>query len=1831
MAIFSERTNASILDFAVDLEGEALFVSKINGDPALIGQPIPLSVGGSVTIGSDGIAVYDDQGLSSLPEGARRYDSVIVAISDGVNEVETAISLEIFGQDVSSAIPVDFGAATRAEAGGVPVDGSTITGGNTLGHWKILNGHLVPTHAGQGALEESYLLSFDSGTPMLVTIIPDRLDVRDGDELSVAATAAEALNPATDHDVVIRDGVMIGDADTPLEITDIRMGGVLADPNAALGNFGYDTSARSQFGGGSLTIRAETAGAAGFAGPLVLTGCDGVCLSGLAFATVANESAPESYDYGAGNAYAGPADSLYQLELEGGADGHRGVVLVEDSSFAAPEDRAAGHWARGVKVGAIATAHLQDNSFARLRAGIDGGDTDRLVSIRNAYATMIGDALGVTGTDAARPTLRVEMTAGTIFPPADAEMFSGVTAGAARLDGVTEIDVFLHQNYIYAPVPARTGGGTSQIRSSAGFIAEGGPITGEISHNIILASGPLGIALDAAEFVTVSNNTLIPDTQTSPLNPDYPAMHFGSEASSIITQRNVIAALSIIPGAGVAQLSNYIYLDPTIETGAASFAEIFTGTFGFAAGTGPTYDIDITDVLSLRSDLDALFDTSPDGEAAGLGFRRIGIPRIEGFPEVGQTLTVAGASAAASYIWRRNGIDISGANGPSYTVQAADDGTDLTVVRTEAAQFIVSVAVRVRDMFKIAGASLTGPDGAAFRPKGFNLFAGHYPFRSWEMEGLINGDGGFTSAGQDALEAWGVNTIRVNILSEGAFTFTLVGEAGTVRTSAAVTSIGGLIHAATSIGIITILNFTGWDGASFAQINGSSDINPTPDSPSASTAAMVTARMTHFAQTYRTNPYVWFEPYNARGTAADWRDIHQPVIDAIRETGNMNPVLVNAPYGGQDLETETSDIASSLVLAEGGAFSGSNIGFDVHLGERFHQKDSAALSSYLSAFAAAGLWVISGNIGGINAGESIGQTRHFVAERALAADPDLSAVIWHGGLAAYPTTTSASGDPTGIDNTINPGNLTPAGNLFWRDLFGRDDQDVRAPKLHINAIRSLNDGAHEVTLSTDTGGGLIRAVGQDHSRLPTSAEITAGQDADGTAAIWGLTEVAAPTGPGTVTLTIPAGSVSHIAAYQIQDVSGALDGNTSSIACRDLIEGGLLLAVDGAGGTLTLTLETFAAAQTVYYAAVDPGTVLDADAIRAAATAGNDAGSVTINTASVVTETLAGLSAADKTIFAVLGTSNIIAIAQHAELQIDAQIVHFGAETLAGAGAYTFTPEEGDIASIGSLSGASGFTASIQDGVVSIMPAQDGLVPGSYTLSLPTYSSTGGEVVVSFQVTVVADDFSVATAGELEAAYSIGNGKSVTLRPGRYVNFQRETNSVERTTAFRGRRFPAGITIRSDSVAQGLFDFDVQRPVIEMTVGSLDLGDTSNITFDGLEFYMPSAGNNIFSSLIQYRNTAQNLSLIRCWLHSDEITPAEWPDWASDYGEWDQNTVYNVGDVIRLPASAFRFQSKINNNIGNTVYTASAWQSIGSEPMKFSRPNLLGTDGTPKSVGLTLIDTIFSDGNNAIFATPEGDIRIEGCMFTRLYADDMKIETRSPSQPVRSVEIRRNRFTAKVGDPQDSGNPHADVLQFVGPDDPPYVDFDGQFIFEDNDVDPLLEGRGDVQGIHSGDFTTFHNPIVRRNRIVVNLTNGLQFDGIVVGAVIEDNLVVHTDTFQDTFRPQIIIGGDPNLGNGTGQIQGTIILRGNACGRITLGPNTGATVIDENNYEYQITSDTIEDAFVGPFPATSTATSHAAFEPKPGGPLYSGGTVVSGYHGKGYVLGSLFPQSGWTP
>ncbi|MEM1159972.1 MAG: hypothetical protein AAGJ28_03480 [Pseudomonadota bacterium] len=60
---------------------------------------------------------------------------------------------------------------------------------------------------------------------------------------------------------------------------------------------------------------------------------------------------------------------------------------------------------------------------------------------------------------------------------------------------------------------------------------------------------------------------------------------------------------------------------------------------------------------------------------------------ISGTPAIGATLSAVPAvvdpsDGARSYQWRRNGTDIGGATGTSYVVDAADEGTDLTVVET---------------------------------------------------------------------------------------------------------------------------------------------------------------------------------------------------------------------------------------------------------------------------------------------------------------------------------------------------------------------------------------------------------------------------------------------------------------------------------------------------------------------------------------------------------------------------------------------------------------------------------------------------------------------------------------------------------------------------------------------------------------------------------------------------------------------------------------------------------------------------------------------------------------------------------------------------------------------------------------------------------------------------------------------------------------------------------------------------------------------------------------------------------------------------------------------
>jgi len=95
MATITERDNLTILDSATDPEGDPLSITAVNGSAALVGASIALSVGGAVIVASDGRVVFDDAGFTWPGAGSGLFDSIIVTVSDGSNDVSVTVNIQI--------------------------------------------------------------------------------------------------------------------------------------------------------------------------------------------------------------------------------------------------------------------------------------------------------------------------------------------------------------------------------------------------------------------------------------------------------------------------------------------------------------------------------------------------------------------------------------------------------------------------------------------------------------------------------------------------------------------------------------------------------------------------------------------------------------------------------------------------------------------------------------------------------------------------------------------------------------------------------------------------------------------------------------------------------------------------------------------------------------------------------------------------------------------------------------------------------------------------------------------------------------------------------------------------------------------------------------------------------------------------------------------------------------------------------------------------------------------------------------------------------------------------------------------------------------------------------------------------------------------------------------------------------------------------------------------------------------------------------------------------------------------------------------------------------
>lgn len=95
MTQYFERDGTTILTAASDPDGDPLTVTQVNGNPALVGTAMPLSIGGTVLVSSDGTVVFDDTSFEAPPPGEHYADSFIATISDGVADVDVAVDIQV--------------------------------------------------------------------------------------------------------------------------------------------------------------------------------------------------------------------------------------------------------------------------------------------------------------------------------------------------------------------------------------------------------------------------------------------------------------------------------------------------------------------------------------------------------------------------------------------------------------------------------------------------------------------------------------------------------------------------------------------------------------------------------------------------------------------------------------------------------------------------------------------------------------------------------------------------------------------------------------------------------------------------------------------------------------------------------------------------------------------------------------------------------------------------------------------------------------------------------------------------------------------------------------------------------------------------------------------------------------------------------------------------------------------------------------------------------------------------------------------------------------------------------------------------------------------------------------------------------------------------------------------------------------------------------------------------------------------------------------------------------------------------------------------------------
>lgn len=321
----------------------------------------------------------------------------------------------------------------------------------------------------------------------------------------------------------------------------------------------------------------------------------------------------------------------------------------------------------------------------------------------------------------------------------------------------------------------------------------------------------------------------------------------------------------------------------------------------------------------------------------------------------------------------------------------------------------------VNGQFNVVGPVICDPDGQPFLPRGINVFAG-YTFGGF-VTSLLPDD-----SVSKLVDGWKFNTLRVVTCPDTHCASHEQYGGQTVQGD----DLDAVITKYTARKVVVILDYH----------------SPLLGSPSGPTAAQRQFSLTWFkeqANKYKTNPYVWFEPFNepleeGAGISGDWLNFTKLVVEGVRSTGSKNVLLLNTNHYGQDRWSVGGAInsAESAILTHGPSLSTGfgNIVFDMHLYSRWWQTSAADMSAYFKKVQDANLAIMIGETWGDAAGSQEFMRQDQTATDTLyTAKPKGVGITPWSAAGNYPATNG--GGALAINSLTNPTNLSHNGQLHW--------------------------------------------------------------------------------------------------------------------------------------------------------------------------------------------------------------------------------------------------------------------------------------------------------------------------------------------------------------------------------------------------------------------------------------------------------------------------------------------------------------------------------------------------------------------------------------------------------------------------------------------------------------------------------------------------------------------------------------------------------------------------------------------------------------------------------